>query len=377
MTRGLSSPERRWFVEVTFDVSGAGPDDDATTQLRIELYSEEWGFWFRRDGKISWVRVTDVPFVHGRDEHGLLRDTPALNNLSQLVRALEDRFEIQFDRSAPLIRTTCSARSKRSATGSRPGLRKPQSLRPSESRRSPSRCARGPAHGSTPRAGATQSHYKFLRVHSGSCVRELQRVRTVAESWMLGRLSRETKRHHHVADNDRLAVLGAADPALYTRFLKRIYGFEAPVEAALLMTPRLEDWIDFRDRGHVRLLRADLRSLGVSDPTVLVRCSTISPFRQPAEALGWTYAVERNRMLHGVLDRHLRGRMPAVIGAAGSYLAGQQRSNALCMRELGTAMDRIAKDSTVVERIVAAAKAAFRTQHAWYDVAIPQPSRVA
>lgn len=195
---------------------------------------------------------------------------------------------------------------------------------------------------------------------------------------MLARLSRETKQHHHVADNDRLAMLGAgADPALYAAFLKRVYGFEAPVEAALLMTSGLEEWIDFRDRAQLRLLRADLQSLGVTDPTTLARCSAIAPFRQPADALGWIYAVERNTMLHGILDRHLRGRMPAVLKAAGSYLAGQQRSNGLRFRDLGNAMDRVAKDSTVAERIVAAAKAAFRTQHAWYDVATSQRSRVA
>lgn len=106
MARGLTPHEPRWFVEVTFGVAGAASDKDDTTQLRIELFSEEWGFWFRREGKVSWVRVTDVPFVHGRDEHALLRDTPALKNIGRLVRALEERFDIRFDRDAPLIRTS-------------------------------------------------------------------------------------------------------------------------------------------------------------------------------------------------------------------------------------------------------------------------------
>lgn len=200
----------------------------------------------------------------------------------------------------------------------------------------------------------------------------------VTESWMLARLSRETKQYHALADNDRIAMLGAAvDTALYTAFLTRVYGFEAPVEAALLMTSGLDEWIDLRDRGHLRLLRADLQSLGITDPSSAPRCSTVFPFRQPAEALGWIYAVDRNMLLHGVIDRHLRGRMPTVLKGAGSYLAGQQRSNGLRFRELGNAMDQIAKDSTVGDRIVAAAKTAFRAQHSWYEVAVPPRLRVA
>jgi heme oxygenase len=193
---------------------------------------------------------------------------------------------------------------------------------------------------------------------------------------MLARLSRETKQHHQVADTDRLAMLGA-DPALYTALLKRIYGFEAPVDTALLMTSGLEEWTDLRDRGHLRLLRSDLASLGVTDPSTLPRCATVAPFRHAADALGCMYAVERNTSLHGLIDRHLRGRMPSVMKGAGSYLAGRQRSNGQRIRDLGTAMDRLAKDPAIAERIATTAKAAFRAQHAWYDVAISQRSRVA
>src|SRR5438874_2798011 len=110
------------------------------------------------------------------------------------------------------------------------------------------------------------------------------------ESWMLGRLSRETKFHHQAADNDRLAMLGAAaDKGRYAAFLSRVHGFEAPLEAALLMTDGLDQWVDMRDRGHLRLLRADLTALGVTDPKTLPRCATIFPFRHSAEALGWIY----------------------------------------------------------------------------------------
>lgn len=195
---------------------------------------------------------------------------------------------------------------------------------------------------------------------------------------MLSRLNRETGRYHQAADSDRLSMLGvAADRSHYASFLARVYGFEAPLEAALLMTDGLEQWLDLRDRGHLRLLRADLQALGIADPNQLRRCSTVFPFRHPAEALGWVYAIERNTLLHGVIERHLRSRMSEVLKSAGSYLAGQQRSNGQRLRDLGGAMDRIAKDPTNVERIIAGAKAAFRAQHGWYEVAVPARLHVA
>jgi hypothetical protein len=102
--RGLVSREPRWYVELTLGTTGVTGEEP--TLLRLELYSEEWGFWFRHDDKISWIRVTDVPFVHGRDDHRLLAETPALKNLGSLVRALERRFGVRFDLEAASIRTS-------------------------------------------------------------------------------------------------------------------------------------------------------------------------------------------------------------------------------------------------------------------------------
>ena len=195
---------------------------------------------------------------------------------------------------------------------------------------------------------------------------------------MFARLSRETKQHHALADNYRLTMFGGGtDLACYTAFLKLIYGFEAPVESALQMTTGLDEWIDFRGRGQLRLLRSDLQALGVVDPSSVQRCSTVFPFRHAAEALGWMYVIERNTLLHGVIERHLRGRLPEVLRAAGSYLAGLQRSSGLRLRDLGGAMDIVSTDASTAERIVLAAKAAFRAQHGWYDRAVPPRVRVA
>jgi hypothetical protein len=97
-TQGLLPESARWSVEVTL----AAPE----AQLVIEVFAEEWGFRFEKGERVSWIRVTDVPFIHGRDEHGLLRETPALKSFGKLVRKLEEQHGIQFDRKAAAVRST-------------------------------------------------------------------------------------------------------------------------------------------------------------------------------------------------------------------------------------------------------------------------------
>lgn len=108
VSRGLVPDRERWYVQVTIGTAEPVGNESEATLLRVELFSEEWGFWFGHLGKVSWIRVTDMPFVHGRDEHELLGETPALKNIGALVRALELRFGIRFVRHSGLIRTSLS-----------------------------------------------------------------------------------------------------------------------------------------------------------------------------------------------------------------------------------------------------------------------------
>jgi len=96
--RELFPAEQRWNAVATL-VAGE-------SRFRIEIFAEEWGFRFEHAGRESWIRVTDVPFVHGRDEHDLLRTTPPLKNLGKLVRAIEAAHVLAFDRRGAQIETT-------------------------------------------------------------------------------------------------------------------------------------------------------------------------------------------------------------------------------------------------------------------------------
>lgn len=95
--RGLTPNGEHWFAEITL----AARD----TQLRLEIYAEEWGFYIQHGASTSWIRVTDVAFVHGRDDLALGSRPPRLRAIGPFISALEHRLAIRFDRHAPIIRT--------------------------------------------------------------------------------------------------------------------------------------------------------------------------------------------------------------------------------------------------------------------------------
>ena len=94
---GLVPRHERWFVEI--DLSGVA------CSFTLEVYAEEWGFQLHHGGCSSWIRVTDVAFVHGRDDHALRARVPRLCEIGAFVRELEARLGVQLDRAAPRIRT--------------------------------------------------------------------------------------------------------------------------------------------------------------------------------------------------------------------------------------------------------------------------------
>jgi heme oxygenase len=184
---------------------------------------------------------------------------------------------------------------------------------------------------------------------------------------MLARLLRETQYLLVTANGDRLALLaGPVTVKGYRSYLARIYGFEAPVEAAFTRTPDLHEAIDLRGRTRLRLLRADLLALGIVDPSRLPACGTVPAFRSTTEALGWMYALEHNVQVHGQLHRRLARHLADHLAVAGSYLGAGTRSLGGRLNELGAALDRHANAPTTAMLIVDAARLAFRRQHAWF-----------
>lgn len=103
---GSSKP---WFVEIAVDTSERPVSitfsHDTDTRFHLNVYPDEWGVFFCHGSRASWIRVTDEPFVHGRDDHGLLAQLPQLTQIGYLLHALEDRYGTQFRLEHALVRT--------------------------------------------------------------------------------------------------------------------------------------------------------------------------------------------------------------------------------------------------------------------------------
>lgn len=107
--RGAKPPVSRWHVEIDLDVRDRPAehvfDDRLDTHFHFGIYAEEWGYRFCHEGRASWIRVTDVPFAHGRDDFRLLEHTLSLATVGALLRRLEQTNEIAFRRDLAAIRT--------------------------------------------------------------------------------------------------------------------------------------------------------------------------------------------------------------------------------------------------------------------------------
>lgn len=112
---GLNPPPGalRWHAEISLDTIDAPArvdfDERIDSRFHIDVYSEEWGFFFSHAGRVSWIRVTDIPFVHGRDDHQLLTQVPALEDVGALLRRLEAKHNVHFYRQHAIIRTNIVA----------------------------------------------------------------------------------------------------------------------------------------------------------------------------------------------------------------------------------------------------------------------------
>ncbi len=187
---------------------------------------------------------------------------------------------------------------------------------------------------------------------------------------MLERLQRETASHHHGADEDQLSILTAAPTtARYADYLARIHGFESGVDAALdgVSAP-----LDLRERVQISAIREDLRALGFVDAP-----SFAAPHAMRApEALGWLYVIERARRLHGLIERHLRAHLPAALATADAYLT-RTRTTGRRWRELGDALDEVTMTPRHAQRVVDAARLAFRARRALHSGALGSRRLVA
>jgi len=109
--RGLYPPhDRAWHVEITLDDTARTPmrvfAESIDTRFQLTIRPDEWGYYFSHRGRVSVVRVTDLPRAHLRDDHNLAGATPPLKRIGALLRDLEQRCQVFFQRHRASIETT-------------------------------------------------------------------------------------------------------------------------------------------------------------------------------------------------------------------------------------------------------------------------------
>jgi len=181
------------------------------------------------------------------------------------------------------------------------------------------------------------------------------------------RLNLETQSHHAAADQLWSPLLVPnVTKWQYVARLAMVYGFEAPLEAALAYTPNLRLAIDLRVRIRAGLVAQDLIVLGLTAGEVadLPQCFPMAPFGSPLEALGWLYVSERTTLQHDAVRRNVVGRLPETRNAT-EYLSVYDGIVGLRWQELGAAFDRFVRTERALDEVISGAHAGFRTLAAW------------
>ena len=180
------------------------------------------------------------------------------------------------------------------------------------------------------------------------------------------RLNLETRSFHDAADRGWLALTEPdATRSDYLRQLVTTYGFEAPLEAAFAYTPNLKLFVDLRKRSRAGLIAQDLMELGLraAELSTIPQC-LVAPFSGPVEALGWMYVAERATLLHDRVRRNLVATLPDGASVC-SYLAAYDGVAGARWSELGHALDKAARNESLLADVIHAAWSGFRTLIDW------------
>lgn len=179
-------------------------------------------------------------------------------------------------------------------------------------------------------------------------------------------LNLATRGHHAAADAPWLDLMVPdVTQRRYLKQLVRVYGFEAPIEAALRYTPGVSGLLDLRAYNRSGLLVQDLLRLGMSAARLADLPQRFTTFTSPVDALGWMYVIERATLLHGGVRRYVVQRIPDLADAT-NYLAAYDGETAARWNELGNALDVVADTPRATHQLMRAADQAFVALCDWF-----------
>ena len=189
----------------------------------------------------------------------------------------------------------------------------------------------------------------------------------------LALLDREMRARHVEADQGWVRLLRDSSTTRddYLHQLAVTYGFESTYEAACSYTPGVGQAIDLRGRWRSGLIAQDLLTLGCTAHDVeAMRCYSLPPFQDAAEALAWMYVVERPTLIHEDVGEELVSRF-VDLARAMTYLSAYEGAVSKRRTELGIALDQLCVSDKVCKRVIEAAGAGFHALIEWQRTSNP------
>jgi heme oxygenase len=172
---------------------------------------------------------------------------------------------------------------------------------------------------------------------------------------------------------------GRLDRIGYIALLRRLYGFHAPMEAAIACglagEPAVGDWPEWR---RAALLRQDMGAMGVAEDDIgrlplLAEARLGDPgLRGPpaaARALGWLYVVEGSTLGGRLLARRLDHILPDNTPCGRVFLLAGGARDHVSWTRVCQVIDRVGSDPGRLATMTEAAAEAFRLFEEWFGAA--------
>ena len=180
---------------------------------------------------------------------------------------------------------------------------------------------------------------------------------------ILDMLESATRTEHDAATEQAVAVVEKCTRDGVRDYLVRCFGFEAPLESAVVMAPSLASH-SATTRVRTRCIAHDLAELGLPAERLLeVATCPMPPFRDSVPALGWLYVAERNVLTNALCHRVLAAHDPD-LAALASYLHSYGSATAARWRSFGISFERAAADIDP-ERVASAAVGSYKQLRSW------------
>lgn len=193
---------------------------------------------------------------------------------------------------------------------------------------------------------------------------------------ILKRLRQATTKNHAALESQ----LPLLDPQLnrehYQLFVRRFYGYYAPMEARLLALPWWAELsLDYGERYKTPRLRQDLLALGDTSESLaqLPHCQDLPELGTLSQLLGCLYVIEGSTLGGQIITRQLHSNLGLTLDTGCAFFNGYGEQTAARWKAFCTLLTAFAEQSSGDEEIINTANQTFETLERWLFAKSPTP----